>query len=97
MLWVCFLGVVLSALVVEEVSDLLGYSGHDGGVEKGVETREEQRADDNGNEDLDAGVDVAFCLLGFEGGLCLDSEGVDAILNLGEHVFVPYLTFLFCV
>lgn len=57
---------VLSALVIEELLDLLSHSGHDCRVEERIETCEQECADDDCDEDLDAGVDVAFSSYGKE-------------------------------
>lgn len=40
---------VLSALVIEELLDLLSHGGHDGGVEERIETCEQECADDDGD------------------------------------------------
>ena len=73
--------VVLSALEVEEPLDLLSHGGHDGGVEERVETGEQECADDDCDEDLDAGVDVAFSLYVLDSGLCTDCHFGCLVLN----------------
>ena len=44
--------------VAEERVDLLGDGRHDGGIEEGVQKTEKECADDNCDEDLNAGIDM---------------------------------------
>ena len=50
------------ASVAEQILNFLGDGGHDGVVEQGVQQRQQQRTDDYGDEDLDAGIHIAFGL-----------------------------------
>ena len=76
---------ILLSLVIEELGDLLGHGGHDGGIEESVETGKEQCADNNGDKDLDTGVNVAFGLLGSDSGLHADCGIGNGVLNLSKH------------
>lgn len=79
---------VLSALVNEELLNLLSHSGHDGGVEERIETCEQESTDDNGDEDLDAGIDVAFGLHVLDCGLGADGHFGCLVLDISlssEH------------
>jgi len=64
----------LSALEVEKILDLLSHGGHDGGVEECVEAAEQESADNHGDEDLNAGIDVAFGTDVVDGTLSADCE-----------------------
>ena len=48
------------ALEVEEILDLLSHSGHDGGVEESIQTAEQESTDHDGDQNLDAGIDVTL-------------------------------------
>ena len=78
---------VLSALEVEELLNLLSHGRHDGGVEERIETCEQECADNDGDEDLDAGVDVAFSLYVFDCGLGTNCHFGCLGLNVGEKLF----------
>jgi len=75
------------ALEVEQLLDLLSHGGHDGGVEERIETCEQECADDNGDEDLDAGVDVAFSSYVLDCGLGTNGHFGCLGLNVGEKLF----------
>jgi len=77
----------LSALEVEKILDLLSHGGHDGGVEECVEAAEQESADNHGDEDLNAGIDVAFCLYVFDCGLGTDCHFGCLGLKIGEKLF----------
>ena len=73
---------------VEQLFDALGDGGHDGVVEQGVQTGQQQSTDDNGDQNLNAGIDVAFGLdvgNGHNGtggqGVALGTDGVDQLLH----------------
>ena len=72
------------ACVVEHFQDLGVETRNDHGVEKRVETAEDNRTDNNGDDDLHTGVHVTFCLDVLDGGLCADSQIVHLVLNLIE-------------
>ncbi len=84
----------LVALIAEEISNLAGHSRHDGAVEESIKTGKQECADDDGDEDFYAGIDIALCLVGHNCGLNLDRCGIDLILDFLEHIFY-LLTFLF--
>ena len=77
---------VLSALVIEELLDLLSHSGHDGGVEERIETCEQECADDDGDEDLNAGIDVAFSSYVLDCGLGTDGHFGCLVLDISEKL-----------
>ena len=52
-----------SAVVVKETFDLLRNSRHNGAVEQRVQTGKQKSADDDGDENLHAGIDVAFYIV----------------------------------
>ena len=54
---------LLSAAKAEKLGNFGRYRGHDGGVKQRIQTAEEQRADDNCDQNLDAGIDIALSLL----------------------------------
>jgi len=56
-----FLSCLVLTLVIEEFLNSLSYSGHNGGVEEGVKTREKKCADYYSDQDLNTGIDVSFC------------------------------------
>ena len=76
-----------SALVIEELLDLLSHSGHDGGVEERIETCEQECADDHSDKDLDAGVNVAFAAGIGNGGLGADCESVELVGDGVDDLF----------
>ena len=83
------------ALVVEQISDLLGDGGHDGGVEQGVQTSQQQSADDHGDQDLDAGVHIAFGLDVGNGNCSTGSNGIELLTDIGDKLLHKnYLDFL---
>ena len=84
----------LVALIAEEISDLAGHSRHNGGVEESIKAGKQECADNHGNEDFHAGIDVALCLVGHNCGLNLDRCGINLVLDFLEHIFY-LLTFLF--
>ena len=53
-------------VVVKERSDSVGDCGHNVGLEKRIQTGKQERADNNGNEDFHAGIDIALCLFAFK-------------------------------
>ena len=81
-------------LVVEQVDDLLGDGGHDGAAEQGVQAGQQQGTDDDGNQDLNAGVHIAFGLAVHDGGGDTGANGIELVGNLLEHDVIPH-TFLF--
>ena len=80
-------------LVVEQVNDLLGDGGYDGGVEQGVQTGQQQSTDDNGDQDFNAGVHIAFGFAVHDGSGDTGANGIELVGNLLEHDVIPH-TFL---
>ena len=76
------------ALEVEEILDLLSHGGHDGGVEKRIETAEQESTDNNGDQNLDTGIDVAFGADVVDCTLSTDSEHVALFGNLVKYFFI---------
>jgi len=62
------------ALEVEEILDLLSHGGHDGGVEECIETGKQESTDNNGDQNLDTGIDVTFGTDVVDGTLSADCE-----------------------
>jgi len=75
-----------SALVIEELLDLLSHSGHDCRVEERIETCEQECTDDDCDEDLDAGVDVAFSSYVLDCGLGTDGHFGCLVLDISEKL-----------
>ena len=82
------------ACVIEQALNLGRYGGHNGGVKEHIQTAEQERSDDNGDENFYAGVNIAFGLLagnsGANGGNC----GVHLVSDFLEHIFYLILSFL---
>ena len=73
---------------VEELGDLGSHGGHDGSVEECVETGEKERTDDNSDEDLYAGIDVAFAAGVGDCGLGANCDGVELVGNGVKELLV---------
>ena len=62
-----------------------------------VQTGEQERADNHGDENLHAGIHIAFCLLGSNGGLngnsCTLATGLD-FLNKLLHGITSFFLFI---
>ena len=85
---------MLSAAKAEKLGDLASHGGHDGCVEQRIQTAEEQCADDNCDQNLNAGIDIALSLLVGHGALGGNDCGIDLILDFLKHIFLPRLSFL---
>jgi hypothetical protein len=82
---------------VEELGDLGGHSGHDGSVEECIETGEEERADDNSDKDLYAGIDVTLSTSVGDGSLGAGCDGIDLVGDGVKELFHKKITsFSFC-
>ena len=75
--------------VGEHTLNLGSKSGDNGGVEERIETGKDYTADDNTDDDLDAGIDIALTGGGCDGGLCRDDclvklvfDGIDEFLHV---------------
>ena len=92
-----------AAVVVKKFPDLFGYFRHDGRVKQRVEQTEKKRADNDGDQDLYAGIDIGFGFRSRERAVCLTpynrfrsfDRGFD-FLNLGFNEVLRFLTELFC-
>ena len=62
------------AVVVKERSDSVGDGGHDVGLEKRIQTGKQERADNNGNENFHARIDITLCLFAFKCAFRLDCK-----------------------
>ena len=83
----------LSTGIVEHVTDLGSKSRDDCGVEEGIKSCQNYTADNNADDDLDAGIDVTFTLLGFECCLCGNGNCVYLVTDRIEkllHVCLPF-------
>ena len=87
----------LSALISEEFGHFRGNGRHDRGVEERVESGEQERADNDRDEDLHAGIDVAFPSVVGESGLRAESGGGELVLDgVDDLSHVNYLiSFIF--
>mgnify|MGYP007104459319 CR=1 FL=1 len=87
-------------LVIEECLNLRGNGGKDRAVEKSVKTGEQERTDDDGNQDFDAGIDITFGTGVVDGALGANSDGVDLVTDGVDELFhgkYLVLSFLFFV
>ena len=82
------------ACVIEQALNLGRYGRHNGGVKERIQTAEQECADNNGDENFYAGVNIALRLLagdsGADGGNC----GIYLISDFLEHIFYLILSFL---
>ena len=85
----------LLSCVIEHFQDLGVETRNDHGVEKRVETAEDNRTDNNADDDLHARVDITLCLCVGKSGLCGNCKGVclvlDLIKKLLRTVLPPFL------
>ena len=75
------------ALEVEEFLDLLRYGGHNGGVEERIETGKQECTDNNGDQNLDTGIDVTFGTDVVDGTLSANCERVALFGDLVKKLF----------
>ncbi len=82
------------ACVIEQALNLGRYGRHNGGVKEHIQTAEQERSDNNGDENFYAGVNIALSLLagdsGTDGGNC----GAYLVSDFLEHIFYLILSFL---
>ena len=82
------------ACVIEQALNLGRYGRHNGGVKEYIQTCEQERADNNGDENFHAGVNITLRLLagdsGTDGGNC----GIYLVSDFLEHIFYLILSFL---
>lgn len=85
------------ARVIEQALNLGRYGGHNGGIKEYIQTCEQERPDDNGDENFYAGVNIALSLLAGDSGANSGNCGVYLVSDLLEHKFLPHSFFdLFC-
>ena len=85
------------ARVIEQALNLGRYGRHNGGVKEHIQTCEQERPDDNGDENFYAGVNIALRLLAGDSGANGGNCGVYLVSDLLEHKFLPHSFFdLFC-
>ena len=85
------------ACVIEQALNLGRYGRHNGGVKEYIQTAEQERADNNGDENFYAGVNIALRLLAGDSGANGGNCGVYLVSDLLEHKFLPHSFFdLFC-
>ena len=72
---------------VEEFGDLGGHGRHDRGVEKCIETGEQERTNYDCDKDLDTGIDVTLGTGVGDCGLCGNCDGIDLVGDGVEELF----------
>ena len=80
------MSLAVSAAVIEHALNLGGKSGHDGGVEEEIETCEDDTADYDTDDDLNAGIDIALTGSGLDGSLCGDDCAVELALDVVNEI-----------
>ena len=92
------MSLAVSAAVIKHALNLGGKSGHDGGVEEEIETCEDDTADYDSNDNLDAGIDIALTGSGLDGSLCGDDCAVELALDVvNEILHVVITSFFLCL
>ena len=81
------------ARVIEQALNLGRYGGHNGGVKEHIQTCEQERPDDNGDENFYAGVNIALRLLAGDSGTNGGNCGVYLVSDFLEHNFLPHSFF----
>ncbi len=72
-------------------------SGDDGGVEECIETGKDHTANDDADDDLNAGVDIALTGGGSNGGLGGNCDGAEFVLDgIDEFLHVLITSFFLC-
>ena len=73
-------------VVVEQSLDFARHRRHDRTVKQRVQTGEEQSADDHGDQDFNAGIDVTLGLLVGDKGFGGNDGGVSLVTDLTEKL-----------
>ena len=75
--------------VIEQALNLGGDSGHNGAVEQQIQSAEQESTDNDGNENLYAGIDITLSL--FTGDSSADSGncGVYLVSDFLKHILLP--------
>ena len=82
------------ACVIEQALNLGRYGRHNGGVKEYIQTAEQERADNNGDENFYAGVNIALRLLAGDSGANGGNCGAYLVSDFLEHIFYLILSFL---
>ena len=82
------------ARVIEQALNLGRYGRHNGGVKEHIQTCEQKRSDNNGDENFYAGVNIALRLLAGDSGTNGGNCGIYLVSDLLEHIFFLILSFL---
>ena len=80
------------AVIAEKFSYLRGNGRHDRRVEERVESGEQERADDNRDEDLHAGIDVTLASVVGKCGPRAGSDGGELVLDGVDDLFHIFFT-----
>ena len=82
------------AFVIEHILNLGVQTRKNDTVEKGVHTAEDYGTDDHADDDLNAGINVAFCGGVFDDGFCGDRRGTcfigDFVCDFLDKVLVIF-------
>ena len=81
--------------VIEHFQDLGVETRNDNGLEERVETAENDCTDNNSNDDLNAGVDIALTGGGLDGGLGRNDCLVELVLDGVDKLFHRLITSFF--
>ena len=71
-------------VIIKQTGDLFGHLRHDRPIEERIQAGQQQCADDYGNQNLDAGVDIALC--SGTGNNCLHAAGHLCLFHLGGNL-----------
>ena len=82
------------ACVIEQALNLGRYGRHNGGVKEHIQTCEQERSDDNGDENFYAGVNIALRLLAGDSGANSGNCGVYLVSDFLEHNFYLILSLI---
>ena len=86
------------ALIIEQALDLLSYGGHDSAVEQGVQTSQQQSANDNSDEDLDTGVHITLGIDVGNGNHSAGCGGLELAADVSDKLLYRIITStFFCV
>ncbi len=73
------------ACVVEKSLNLGGHGGHDGAVKQQIQPAEQKRANNNGDQDFYAGIDIALSLLASGGCFSSRNHGINLVSDFLKH------------
>ena len=83
---------MLLACVVKKAGDLSGDGRHNSSVKESVEQSEQEGADNHGDQNLYAGIDVAFAAGVGDCGLCGNCDGIDLVGDGVKELFHKIIT-----